>query len=219
MENKDFYYDLKSKEKELELNYMISAILRSRLNLKLDEGSASEEDINIYLANTLLLFAQNEWRELVARYISLNDMDVFNMAESSSDNYLKHVIYKVNADNLLLSLGLFEDAIALERENCYIGRAKFYYDIAAEYNMKLYRHLTSIGDILHRLSDLLEKYVEILKVVRKDYFNFVTAISDDNLLNLSQDIKEFEKTRKAASAQDEFLDIYSQWLKEHRQAS
>lgn len=219
MEKKDFYYDLRSKQRELELNYMISAILKSRLGLKFDESSSDEEDVNIYLANVLLSFAQGGTGGLFSKYISSSDVDVFNMADETDENYLKHMIYKVNADNLLISLGVFKNTAALSREDIYVGRAKAYYDISAEYDMKLYRHLTSVGIVLHKLSRLFEKYLEILGAMRKDYFNFITHVSGETLIQLKQEIDALEKDLEIGKSQDEFLDIYSEWLKQHKKAS
>src|SRR5438093_969215 len=121
---------------------MINCLLYSRMETGLVSNQEYYvEDVNVYLAHLLHSFINPEYVEQSKRFLSKYDTDVFRRMSSSSDSRLKYLIYKTNADFLLISIGIFDNpmgpaaprAKAQPSEEAYIGRGKTYYHFAYSY--------------------------------------------------------------------------------------
>ncbi len=216
MEEELFYYNLKKKEKEAVLGFIVSALLKSRRHAGLESNKGFfDEDVNVYLAHLLLAYTDPGYCHSCQRYISLNDLDVFKMIEDVEDSCLRYFVYKVNADNLLLSLGIFQNLKDIKDKS--IGRAKTYYELAASYNKEIYRKITAVSEVLGKLSTWFERYLAILTETRREYFNILEYVSDPEISSLIHELEEYEKECLLHKKYDEFLDAYSAWLRDKKE--
>ncbi len=141
----------------------------------------------------------------------------------SSDVRLKYTIYKTNADFLLISIGIFrnpdglrpgsKDALMKDNEEVYVGRAKAYYQFAYSYSQAMFRKATAISEVLEKLSKGFEQYVEILSFMRGEYFNILDRLSSGDVYHLERSVDRFQTGRELRALQDQFLDMYSEYIK------
>lgn len=220
MGQEPYYFNLEKRERELELNYMLSSLLKTRIRMGISDEPDPEEDVNVYLAHLLVDFAQPDYRERAERYLGETDVEVIRRVDASRDNSWRFHIYKLNADHLLLSVGVLERvgerlSRASRGRDCdfYIGRGKTYYEIASGYQERIYRKETALGETLDRLSTFFEKYVGILGKVRGDYFHLVRQLSEGQVSRLLEELKAYEDESGLREKRDQFLDLYSEWLK------
>ena len=213
-----------TREVEPTFFFMMNCLLYSRL----ESGNPSnqdyyDEDVNIYLANLLTSFMNPEHHERTRKYLSRYDSDLFDKIQRSSDVRLKYTIYKTNADFLLISIGIFKnadgsrpgskDAFLKDNEEVYVGRAKAYYQFAYSYSQHMFRKATAISEVLEKLSRGFEQYVQILSHMRGEYFNILERLSSGDVYHLERSIDRFESGRELRTLQDQFLDLYSEYLK------
>jgi hypothetical protein len=103
--------------------------------------------VNVYLAHLLHSFINPEYVEQSKRFLSKYDTDVFRRLANSSDSRLKYLIYKTNADFLLISIGIFATRPrARGRKTRYEGhrrglrgRAKAYYQFAYSASQAMFK--------------------------------------------------------------------------------
>ncbi len=153
--------------------FMLNCLLYSRL----EKGFPSnqdfyDEDVNVYLANLLCSFMKPEYHKRSRPYLSPYDSTLFEKVANSTDARLKYTIYKTNADFLLISIGIFNNAEARRpdtaqayrsSEEAYMGRGKAYYHFAYTYSQSAFRKSTGIAEILEKLSKGFERYIEDLE--------------------------------------------------------
>ncbi len=203
--------------------FMLNCLLYSRL----EKGYPSnqefyDEDVNVYLANLLCSFMKPEYHRRARAYLSPYDTSLFEKIENSTDTRLKYTIYKTNADFLLISIGIFDnaasrrpDAAQLFRstEEASMGRGKAYYHFAYTYSQSAFKKSAGITDILEKLSLGFERYAEILSHMRGEYFNILDRLSDGEIYHLERSVDRGKATRQLAELQDRFLDAYSEYLR------
>jgi hypothetical protein len=204
--------------------FMMNCLLYSRL----ESGNPSnqnyyDEDVNVYLANLLTSFMNPEFHERTRKYLSPYDSDLFEKVRNSPDVRLKYTIYKTNADFLLISIGIFrnpdgsrpgsKDAFMKDNEEVYMGRAKAYYQFAYSYSQSMFRKATAISEVLEKLSRGFEQYVDILSYMRGEYFNILERLSSGDVYHLERAIDRAESDRELRAMQDQFLDMYSEYMK------
>ena len=213
-----------TREVEPTFFFMMNCLLYSRL----ESGNPSnqtyyDEDVNVYLANLLTSFMNPEHHERTKKYLSRYDSDLFDKVQRSSDVRLKYTIYKTNADFLLISIGIFrnpdgsrpgaKDAFMKDNEEVYMGRAKAYYQFAYSYSQSMFRKATAISEVLEKLSRGFEQYVDILSYMRGEYFNILERLSSGDVYHLERAIDRAESDRELRELQDQFLDLYSDYMK------
>ena len=222
MEDHPFYFNLTENKKESALSFLVESVLKSRIKLGLEESSLhSDEDVNIYLAFLLLEASTPAYTERIRQFTSPRNTDIFKMIEDSQDNYFKYLVYKTNADYLLLLLGIFQNlsgggkgtgAFFDKSQSSYEGYAKTYYQFASEYDRLVHHKITALGTILHKLSQSFGLYEQILMNVREAYLKFLKTKEED----FSQFLKELDALKELfhlREKQDLFLDTYSAYLK------
>ena len=222
MEHHPFYFNLTENKKESALGFLVESVLKSRIKLGLEEDPVhSDEDVNIYLAFLLLEASTPAYTERIRQLTSLRNTDIFMMIEDSQDNYFKYLVYKTNADNLLLLLGIFQNlsgggkgtgAFFDKSQSSYEGYATTYYQFASEYDRLVHRRITALGTILHKLSQSFGLYEQILINVREAYLKFLKTREGE----FSQFLKELDALKELLhlrEKQDLFLDTYSAYLK------
>jgi len=218
----DLYFDFTRDEKDYAIRYLLDAVIRSRANAGFPSNLHSyDEDVNIYLAHLLFAVSTTTYQKLAKKYVAPYPSDLVNLIENADDNYVRYFIYKINADNLLISLSVFQEAmkhmiserrIAVTNEAEFADRAKHYYDQAALYNQRIYRKKTAVGDVLDKLSSHFDTYCSILQVTRKDFFDFRDHFQDRRFTEFVQGVNEYEKEAFLKKKHDEFLDLYLEWL-------
>ena len=114
--NPRHYIDLKETSRDLQPTYyfMINCLLYSRMETGLvSNQDFYDEDVNVYLAHLLHSFINPEYVEQSQASSSRSTTPTCSAASSnSSDARLKYLIYKTNADFLLVSIGIFDNPMA-----------------------------------------------------------------------------------------------------------
>lgn len=221
--NPRHYVDLKSQSRELQPTYhfMINCLLYSRMETGLVSNQEFyDEDVNVYLAHLLHSFINPEYVEQSKRFLSKYDTDVFRRLSTSSDARLKYLIYKTNADFLLVSIGLFDNPSAASparrgaappSEEAYIGRGKTYYHFAFSYAQQVHRRNQGVADVLEKLSLGFDKYLRILSHMRGEYLDLMQRLSQGEVYHLERSVDEASHQEMLRLKQDELLELYSAW--------
>jgi hypothetical protein len=202
--------------------FMLRCLLSSRLDIGMptsDESGNDEQDVNIYLAQLLGAYADPQYCLRVGPYISIYDSTVFERAQASPSARFKYIVYKANADHLLMSIGVFDNptgrrpdavrhAAMHPAEETYVGRGKTYYDFAHTYGQSVFGRTSAVCDVLGKLATGFERYVRLLGHLRGEYFDLVAPLGEGEMYHL-------QRTAVAAGVEalhNEFLDR----LAEHR---
>ncbi|MBI4430129.1 MAG: hypothetical protein HY587_00255 [Candidatus Omnitrophica bacterium] len=223
MKNDEYYYDLNDREREKAVSFLLSSLIKTRCQISNGvPSSPQDEDVNIYLAHLLFAITTPDYRHVSEKYLSPYVSEVEKMIDEADDGYIKYFIYKVNADHLLVHLSIFSDlgddaprvhAIFRPGERQFSGRATTYYDRAAYLNHRIYRKHTAVGSVLCKLSLHFDRYRDLLKATRKDFFHFSSTAADEQFAHFVTSLNTFEKDGMLRNKRDEFLDVYGSWLR------
>ena len=217
-EKRYFYFDIPKQERDSAIGFLLNALLKSRTTCRLPSNNAAfDEDVNIYLAHLLFAASLPDYRGAVQRYLSTNVSEITDLVEKNDDRIIRYFIYKVNADHLMVHLGVFQD---LENEHHAFGKseqqfssmAQNYYRQAASYNRRIYRRETAIGSVLEKLARGFERYKTILRFARKEFFHFSNQFHDEPFQRFCEEVSRFEREQKLNDAIDHFLDSYAEWI-------
>lgn len=214
------YFDITKQERDSAIRYLLGAILKSRSENNFPSNYYTfDEDVNVYLAHLLFAVSLPEYHEMAEPYLSLETSDVLKWVRATEDRTIRYFIFKVNADHLLVHSTIFDDLsrkthhkIFRRSAKHYSELAKLYYDQAAAYHKRIYRKRTGVGEVLEKLSRYFEAYQDLLKTVRREYFDFVTSFRDQAFLEFTKQLKQFENDFQRKIKLDEFLDLYAHWL-------
>ena len=220
--NPRHYLDLKESDRNLQPTYsfMINCLLYSRMETGLvSNQDFYDEDVNVYLAHLLHSFINPEYVEQSRKFLSKYDTDVFRRLANTGDSRLKYLIYKTNADFLLISIGIFENPTgqagarvkAQPSEEAYIGRGKTYYHFAYTYGQQIHRKNQGVSDVLEKLSVGFEKYLRILSHMRGEYLDLAHRLSSGEVYHLERSVNEASQRELLRVKQDELLELYTAW--------
>jgi len=220
--NPRHYVDLKETSRNLQPTYyfMINCLLYSRMETGLvSNQDFYDEDVNVYLAHLLHSFINPEYVEQSKQFLSKYDTDVFRRLANSSDSRLKYLIYKTNADFLLISIGIFDNpmgptvsrAKAPPSEEAYIGRGKTYYHFAYSYSQQVHRKNAGVSEVLEKLSVGFDKYIRILSHMRGEYLDLMKRFSQGEVYHLERSIDADSQKEMLRLKQDELLELYAAW--------
>jgi hypothetical protein len=223
--NPRHYVDLKENTRDLQPTYhfMINCLLYSRMETGLVSNQEFyDEDVNVYLAHLLHSFINPEYVEQSKRFLSKYDTDVFRRLSTSSDARLKYLIYKTNADFLLISIGIFDNAAGggpgraklQPAEEAYIGRGKTYYHFAYSYAQQVHRKNQGVSEVLEKLSVGFDKYIRILSHMRGEYMDLLKRFSQGEVYHLERSVDETSQQEMLRVKQDELLEHYTAWKQE-----
>ena len=215
------YFDVDKQERDSAIRFLLNAILRSRIDMKLDRVIEQvDEDVNIYLAHLLFAIALPEYHELAEPYLSTESSEVLRWIKATEDRTIRYFIFKVNADHLLVHLAVFEDLhkkpwrkIFRSSDRHFIELGRLYYQQASSYHERIYRKKTGVGDVLQKLARYFDIYSELLRTVRRDYFHFVTRFRDQAFDRFMEELNRYEQEATKRAVLDHFLDMYSEWLR------
>ena len=218
-EKRYFYFDIPKQDRDSAIAYLLNALLKSRSTCHLPSNKEEfDEDVNIYLAHLLFAASLPDYQAAVQRYLSTNVSEMADLMEKNNDRIVRYFIYKVNADYLMVHLGIFQD---LEKghhpfgksEGQFSSMAQDYYRQAASYNRRIYRRQTAIGSVLEKLADGFQRYKTILRFARKEFFHFANRFCDESFQRFCEDIGRYEVEERRNHAIDRFLDSYAEWLR------
>lgn len=165
---------------------MLEILLKARLDLHLDQGpSLYEEDVNAYLGGVLVSYVDPEYLGGITGLLSHHDIDVCQAVDRAMPDKVRvYRIYKVNADDLLLTFGIFRPA----REGVDLDRIRQYYACASDFQKRIYGKPTAVAEIQSKLSDCPQRYLAILAQARTGYLHFVEQVSAEHLEDFSRRI-------------------------------
>ena len=216
------YFDLTTRQQEEALGLMIKWLLRARHRLGTPSNTpACDEDVNIYLGHLLLAAIDPPYRELCNRYVGLRDIDVFQQATQTDLPQLKSLIYRLNADHLLLIVSVFQPSAEFPSRAIPVGdellRAsqetygRTYYQFAAAYAKQRQPQSLGVSEVLEKLADDFDTCALVLTEVRRDYFHFLEAVAGRQFAQFTREVAAHERDATIQQARDLFLDAYSRW--------
>ena len=206
-----FYYQIPGSQPEGTFGAIMEMLLKTRIKLHLDTNrELYDEDVNTYLAGLLAYYIDANYFQAVSQVLSHYDIDVYQEVTRTEDRVHVYWIYKVNADDLLVSLGVFHRL--WQQEKAELARLKRYYAYASEYQRRIYGKTTAVGEIQMKLAEWPERYLTILGGIRSDYLHFIETIHPEHLVAFSNNLENMEAELPLKAKRDEFLDAYSTWL-------
>jgi hypothetical protein len=176
----------------------MEALLRSREKAGLETGiHRPDEDVNMYMAGLLCRYADAAANGPYAMIIPY-EFELFEQIQEVSQTRAKFLIYRHNADHLLVTIGVFGNAWwksprqsafhwAPTREES-IARGKQYYSKAATYASRLEEKRKGIDELFNKMVLGFEEYVQILEILRSEYFNLVKGFSSGEWFHLCREI-------------------------------
>jgi len=212
--------------------FMMRSLLHSRVDTGLTSNQdVDDEDVNVYLAHLLQAFSDPEYLESSQPYLHRYDHEVFGRLSSSTDSRLKYRIYKTNADFLLVSIGVFDNAsqtllgrIPGQRagarrqfeptEEATISRGRTYYRFAYSYSQLVNRRQPAVSDVLQKLSVGFDRYTRILAHLRGEYLDIIHELSRGEVYHLERSVNREQERELLRTLQDGFLDAYAAWRRD-----
>ena len=147
-----------------------------------------DEDVNQYITLTLADLANPQTLPLINKYLVSLESDIGREAVNFEDRARTYLAYKINADFLLLNLGLLNPDSNLLGD-AYFDKGETYYYSAASSLKAIKGGRSGLSDVMEKLSCRFGKYVEILRAMKnqhENYFSFHVRIPDAEL-------RQFEK--------------------------
>src|SRR3989338_3716765 len=216
--NKYLYFDIPKQERDSAIAFLLDALLKSKRACELSVSNQAEfdEDVNIYLAHLLFAASLPDYQKAIERYLSTNISELTELVERNDDRIVRYFIYKVNADHLLVHLGIFQDLEAGKHlygksNEQYASMGQNYYRQAADYNQRIYRRQTAIGSVLGKLAHRFSRYQAVLRFARKEFFHFANHFRDDDFVKFCAALKKYERDKFVTETRDRFLDCYCEW--------
>ena len=204
------FYQIPGSHSEATFGAIMEMLLKTRLKLHLEPNpNLYEEDVNTYLAGLMVSYIDPTYLQAISTVVSAYDMDVYQAVNKSEDRYHMYWIYKVNADDLLLSLGIFHRVKFSPKGE--VIRTKRYYSYASEYQRRIYGKSTAVAEIQTKLAEWTERYLAILTEARGDYLHFMEQLQPQQLTALNEQLQQLEKEFPVKLKRDELLDAYSSW--------
>jgi len=205
-------------------------LLRCLLGAREESDIASnrtgfDEDVNVYVVGLLGKFLSAEYHENAARYLYPSDLDLAREVAAQGNDRFGYVAYRVNADQLLLGIGLFcsvdghgvsSDPVFGRSPAELSGRGATYYNLASSSLRRLRRTETGAELAMTKLADRFDDYTTILRTLRTSYFRLTSRLSEGELFHLSRGEDREEERRLAW---DGFLDAWSEWKRSTDDAS
>lgn len=210
------YYELGRPEDDRERTeyFLLDALLRSRVACGFEsKGDSRDEDVNVYLVH---LLSSLVGAPALGAVTADRDIDVFAQVRDSMDPRFKSLVYRVNADHLLLTSGLFSSMPAhRDRQGRRrIGRGKAYYHYASLFQERLRSGSPAFAHVLHLLSCDFEGYVDVLFHMRGEYFHLYERLTDADLpqpLDPADVDTEAALPGSVTDLRDRFLDAWTAW--------
>ncbi len=199
--------------------YMIDNLLECRKESDFPSNDEFfDEDVNVYLAGLLTSNIYGRRADSTSAAIVRYDIPLFETMSREMDPRKRFTIYRANADDLLLRLGVFDNPegrrpgsashMARTRE-VWIGRGAAYYRLAWASAAETFRRPTAIGDVMEKLSRGFEQYVGIISSMRSSCLNMIPRISDGEMFHLERNVMDEDRKNEVAALYDGFLDAWN----------
>jgi hypothetical protein len=134
----------------------------------------------------LVSYIDPQYLQGIHEVLSKYDMDLHQAIDRAGPDRIRmYRIYKVNADDLLVSLGIFH---AMQEPRGDLDRIREYYACAAECQKRIYGKPTAVADIQEKLSENAQRYLAVLTQTRREYLHFVSQIPSEEWADFSQRI-------------------------------
>ena len=149
-----------------------------------------DEDVNQYITLTLADLANPQTLPLINKYLVSLESDIGREAVSFEDRAKTYLAYKINADFLLLNLGLLNPDSNLLGD-AYFDKGETYYYSAASSLKAIKGGRSGLSDVMEKLSCRFGKYVEILRAMKnqhENYFSFHVRIPDAELRRFEKEL-------------------------------
>ena len=207
-------------ERERTAYFVLDALLRSRIHCGFESNvDRYDEDVNVYLVDLLSKLVEAPGLGALA---ADRDHDVFDQVRRSNDPRFKSLVYRVNADHLLLSTSLFTETPYQEEDGrrTYdpdargrIGRGKAYYHYASLFQERIRSVSPAVSRVLQLLSEDFERYVDVLFHMRGEYFHLYERMREDQIMSLQEKLFPTPDGDVAGlkGLRDAFLDAYWAW--------
>ena len=218
-EQKYFYFDIPKQERDTAIAFLLDSLLKSRKECKMpSNGRLYDEDVNIYLAHLLFAASLPDYQAAIKQYVTGSISEMADLLERNDDRIIRYFIYKVNADHLMVHLGIFSDLSQSQNgfsksKKQYFGMAEDCYRQAAEYNKRIYRRQTAIGSVLEKIADGFTEYQKILHYARRQFFHFANEFRDEGFHKFLDEVNRYEEEERTNRAIDRFLDSYAEWIR------
>ncbi|MFQ5444281.1 MAG: hypothetical protein ACE5EK_06645 [Nitrospinales bacterium] len=157
-----------------------------------------DEDVNHYITLTLADLVNPKSLAFANQYTVSIDADVGQIAASLEETFKKYFLYKINADFLLLNLGLFHPETNILGET-YFDKGESYYFCAASSLKEVKGGRSGMSDVLEKLAGGFGKYVEILRYMKNSADNFLSfnfKFSKREMANLEETLNLEIRNRK-----------------------
>src|SRR3989344_2192912 len=209
------YTDIKTKKKDTLDYFLFNKYVCARIDLGKYEENIIDNFTVAYVSFLLRDFISPLNLELQRRFIFPKDTDVFALVENSTDNRYKFLVYKTNADFLLITLGLFDTESHSKTRKIHtrgqvMDKTKKYYSNASVYSSML--GASRKDNIYEMLSQRVEECVDVLAFVGGDFGMQQIVIDDlETMVKKGHYIDLFDQYNRKL---DEFLSCQDEQKKQ-----
>jgi hypothetical protein len=205
--------------------FLLRCLLGARQEATLPSNQAGyDEDVNVYLVGLLERFLSSQYHDEARRYLHARDLDLLEDAQRSPNPRHVFQLYRVNADHLLLAIGLFHhvegahhpgNPLVHREPEDFIHRGGVYYHIASSNLRRLRRQVSGPEIAMRKLGDGFADYAAVLRRVRTSFFHLTERLGEGTLFHLSR--RPPDPTQVSIGAEDRkglydgFLDAFSAW--------
>jgi hypothetical protein len=149
-----------------------------------------EEDVNQYISLTLAEMVNPKSIALAQQYLVDTNSDAGQIAINLKLQSQKYNVFRINADFLLLHLGLFSSETNILGDK-YFDKGGSYYNAAACSLRNARGGRSGLSDVLEKLSLKFGKYVEILRYMKNqslNYFSFHFKFSGNEIIQFQEQL-------------------------------
>ncbi|MDA8560924.1 hypothetical protein N9L33_03885 [Nitrospinae bacterium] len=149
-----------------------------------------EEDVNQYISLMLAEMVNPKSTGLAKQYLVGTNSDAGQIAIDLKLQSQKYKVFRVNADFLLLHLGLFSPETNILGDK-YFDKGGSYYNAAACSLRNVRGGRSGLSDVLEKLSLKFGKYVEILRYMKNqssNYFSFHFKFSEKEIIQFQEQL-------------------------------
>ena len=149
-----------------------------------------EEDVNQYISLMLAEMVNPKSTDLEQQYLVGTNSDAGQIAIDLKLQSQKYKVFRINADFLLLHLGLFSSDTNILGDK-YFDKGGSYYNAAACSLRNARGGRSGLSDVLEKLSLKFGKYVEILRYMKNqssNYFSFHFKFSEKEIIQFQKQL-------------------------------
>ena len=149
-----------------------------------------EEDVNQYISLMLAEMVNPKSTVLAKQYLVGTNSDAGQIAIDLKLQSQKYKVFRINADFLLLHLGLFSSETNILGDK-YFDKGGSYYNAAACSLRNARGGRSGLSDVLDKLSLKFGKYVEILRYMKNqssNYFSFHFKFSEKEIIQFQEQL-------------------------------